>query len=81
MKIELTNEQATVLRPLVEWCAETQSRNIVIGQIIPGDWRELEKTWLVCATIPASTAHKIRKLIERDRALLKSPIVTAAPPP
>ncbi len=68
MKLELTNEQAAVLRPLIKFCQESLATpDIVIAQVMPGDWRAPEKTWLIYSTIKASTGRKIRQLIERDQ--------------
>lgn len=70
MKLELTAEQGTALKPLLARCRDNGelSPSVAAGQIMPGDWQTgPEKLFLhVCAIKPA-TARKIRKLIENER--------------
>jgi hypothetical protein len=68
MRLELTEAQAAILRPLVRDCEGMFKPQVVIAQVMPGDWKAPEKLWLVYSTTTKPTAKKIRKLIEKDHA-------------
>jgi hypothetical protein len=67
MKVELTPSQSAILRPLLD-LRNPFDRQLVIGQVVKGNWPEPEKTLLLCTTIKATTGEKIRKLIQKERA-------------
>lgn len=69
MKLELTESQAAILRPLVRDRAGMFKTQVVIAQVMPGDWQAPEKLWLIYSTISKPTANKIRKLIEKEHAV------------
>ena len=66
MKVELTPNQAAVLRPLLEG-QNPFDLKLIIRQVMKGNWPEPEKTFLLCTTIKATTGEKIRKLIQKER--------------
>ena len=68
MRLELTESQTSVLRHLVRDCEGMFRPQVVIAQVMPGDWKAPEKLWLIYSTITKTTAKKIRKLIEKDHA-------------
>lgn len=68
MRLELTESQAAILRPLVRDCEGMLKQQVVIAQVMPGDWKAPGKLWLVYSTVAKDTAKKIRKLIEKDHA-------------
>ena len=67
MKLELTESQAAILRPLVRDRDGMFKPQVVIAQVMPGDWKAPGKLWLICSTITKATAKKVRKLIEKER--------------
>lgn len=68
MKLELTEGQAGILRPLIRDGEGMLKQQVVIAQVLPGDWQAPEKLWLIYSTITKDTAKKIRKLIEKEHA-------------
>jgi hypothetical protein len=66
MRLELTPEQAAEVAPALARCREQTSTAVLAGQIMPGDWREHEKVFLIYRLIKRRTAEKIRRLIEKD---------------
>jgi hypothetical protein len=72
LRIELTPEQAATLRPLLD-DQNPFDRQLIIGQVMKGNWPEPEKTFLLCTTINSTTGEKIRKLIQKERAGARTP--------
>ena len=71
MRIELTPDQASVLRPLLE-SRNTFDRQLVIGQFVK---RQLARTRQNAVSLNdnQSDHRKIRKLIQKERANAKGP--------
>lgn len=67
MKIELTPAQAAQVRPLLRDCAGMFVPRVVLGQLVPGDWRDPEKIFLHYCTIQQNTARKIRSAIQKEQ--------------
>jgi hypothetical protein len=68
MRLELSETQCAVLRPLVRDAEGMHKPETVIAQVMPGDWRAPGSLWLIYTTISKATAKKIRKLIDKDHA-------------
>lgn len=67
MRLELTESQAAIFRPLIRDCDGLLKEQVVIAQVAPSDWKAPGKLWLIYSTITKPTAKKIRKLIEEER--------------